>query len=249
MARYTAKVVSVLGRTRRVGRWMVSDDTRVIVVLGSCHLDLTRAYVDDDTEEISIDALTLFGSLRITVPDGSRVHPSGAAVFASVSIDLPHDGHTSTLPRLDLESTAAFSRVRVVEHVDEEQAPAEPSTSDHAAKVELTFGQAALGEPPVLAADAPDEAALEPDVVAEPPKMATVTEGIPSALDRMEQAAGEDGADDDDDTEDETDAEADEAALAVEDGGSDLVDDTATPSDADEPADDAELATTEPIAS
>ncbi|MEE9414445.1 MAG: hypothetical protein V3V01_04105 [Acidimicrobiales bacterium] len=129
MAKSAARFIAVLGRTRRVGRWKVSNDNQVIAVLGKCHLDLTEAFVDDEAEEISMSVLTVFGSVSLLLPEGSQVRPSGIAILAADAIDLPMTEELTALAPLNLKWTALFARVRVTQEcaedavVDEEQEP------------------------------------------------------------------------------------------------------------------------------
>jgi hypothetical protein len=125
MAKHTAKVVAVLGRTRRVGRWKIADDSLVIAVFGRCLLDLTRAFIDevdaddgddeDWLEPISIRVIALFGSVSIVLPSGAQLDPSGMAILASAGVDLPLASEPVPLKPLEIEWTAVLARVRVTE--------------------------------------------------------------------------------------------------------------------------------------
>lgn len=119
MAKSAARFIAVLGRTRRVGRWKVSDANQVIAILGKCHLDLTEAFVDDEAEEVSMSVLTIFGSVSILLPEGSQVCPSGVAVLAVDAIDLPTTDEVTALAPLNLTWAALFARVRVTQEVAE----------------------------------------------------------------------------------------------------------------------------------
>ena len=61
MASYTSKVIAVLGRTVRAGRWKVAEDSLVIALFGKCVLDLRRAYVDEEDDELSMSIFALAG--------------------------------------------------------------------------------------------------------------------------------------------------------------------------------------------
>lgn len=122
MAKSAARFIAVLGRTRRVGRWKVSDANQVIAILGKCHLDLTEAFVDDEAEEVSMSVLTIFGSVSMLLPEGSKVRPSGIAVLAADAIDLPTTDEVTALAPLNLTWAALFARVRVTQEVAEADA-------------------------------------------------------------------------------------------------------------------------------
>jgi len=57
MSSYTSKVIAVLGRTVRAGRWKVAEDSLVIAIFGRCVLDLTRPYVDAEDDELTMSAV------------------------------------------------------------------------------------------------------------------------------------------------------------------------------------------------
>lgn len=116
---YTAKVIAVLGRTLRAGRWKLADDSLVIAIFGRCVLDLSRAYVDEDDDELSMTVFALFGSVSIVLPPGCDVEPSGIALLASSEVEIPSDKATDitqdVLAPLDISWFAMFGRVRINE--------------------------------------------------------------------------------------------------------------------------------------
>ncbi len=123
MAKHTAKVIAVFGRTRRAGRWTICDHSIVVSFFGRCHLDLTKAITEDGTEDVSMTVVAIFGSVTIVVPAGSDVKPSGMAILASAGIDLPTTSEVSELVPLELEWTAVLGRVRVVEKLAQQPQP------------------------------------------------------------------------------------------------------------------------------
>lgn len=120
---YTAKVIAVLGRTLRAGRWKLADDTLVIAVFGRCVLDLSRAYVDEEDEALSMTVFALFGSVSIVLPPGCDVEPSGIAILASSEVEIPSDKADDiaqdVLAPMDISWFAMFGRVRINEQVIE----------------------------------------------------------------------------------------------------------------------------------
>lgn len=119
MASYTSKVIAVLGRTLRSGRWKLADDTVVIALFGRCVVDLTRAYVDEEDDELAMSIFAVFGSVSVLLPAGCDVEPSGVAVVASSEIEIPSDRPTditkTALAPLDVSWLAMFAKVRVAE--------------------------------------------------------------------------------------------------------------------------------------
>ena len=110
-----ANVIAVLGRNRRAGRWKVAGHTLVVAAFGACYLDLTRAVVDEEDEDISMSVFVLFGSVSFLFPQGSMIRPSGMALLSSASVDMPLVDEVTDLVPVDLSWTALFSRIRVVE--------------------------------------------------------------------------------------------------------------------------------------
>ena len=119
MASYTSKVIAVLGRTVRAGRWKVSDDSLVIALFGRCALDLSRAYVDEEDEDLSMSVFALFGSVSILLPPGCDVEPSGVAIAASSEVEIPSERNPditrTALAPLDISWLALFAKVRIAE--------------------------------------------------------------------------------------------------------------------------------------
>lgn len=119
MSSYTSKVIAVLGRTLRAGRWKLADDTLVIALFGRCVLDLTRAYVDEDDDDLTMSVFAVFGSVSILLPPGCDVEPSGVAIVASSSIEIPSerpaDITKTSLAPLDISWLAMFAKVSVAE--------------------------------------------------------------------------------------------------------------------------------------
>lgn len=120
---YTAKVIAVFGRTLRAGRWKLADDSLVIAVFGRCVLDLSRAYVDEEDEDLSMTVFALFGSVSVVLPPGCDVEPSGIALLASSEVEIPsekaEDITQEVLAPMDISWFAMFGRVRINELVIE----------------------------------------------------------------------------------------------------------------------------------
>lgn len=88
MSSYTSKVIAVLGRTVRAGRWKVAEDSLVIAISGRCVLDLTRAYVDAEDDELTMSVFALFGSVSILLPPGCDIEPSGVSIAATLRDEI-----------------------------------------------------------------------------------------------------------------------------------------------------------------
>jgi hypothetical protein len=74
--RPTRWVVGVLSGARRSGPWRPAQPTRVVAVLGSCQLDLTRVDLEPETH---IVATAVLGGIEVLVPEGVGVDFGGFA--------------------------------------------------------------------------------------------------------------------------------------------------------------------------
>lgn len=119
MASYTSKVIAVLGRTVRAGRWKLAEDSLVIAVFGRCALDLSRSFVDEEDDDLTMTIFSLFGSVSVLLPPGCDVEPSGVAIMSWSDVEIPSeqpaDITAAALAPLDISFFALFSKVRVAE--------------------------------------------------------------------------------------------------------------------------------------
>ena len=69
-------VVGVLSGARRSGPWRPAQPTRVVAVLGSCRIDLTRVDLEPVTH---IVATAVLGGIEVLVPEGIGVDFGGFA--------------------------------------------------------------------------------------------------------------------------------------------------------------------------
>ncbi len=72
-------LVGIMSSTRRQGRWRPKQKLRAISVMGHIDLDLRNAEID--SPEITINAWSIMGSVRITVPEGVPVHLTGVNIM------------------------------------------------------------------------------------------------------------------------------------------------------------------------
>ena len=163
MSSYTSKVIAVFGRTVRTGRWKVAEDSLVIAVFGRCVLDLTRAYVDEEDDDLTVSVFSLFGSVSILLPPGCDVEPSGISIAASSEIEIPSDKPeditSEVLAPFDISWFALFAKVRIVEAQLEAVQPTVAALHVGAGSGPLLTEQPALEPPAVEVFGTADEAA------------------------------------------------------------------------------------------
>ncbi len=145
------KMLAVLGRCRRTGRWRLASKSSVLAVLGLCHLDMRDSFVDD--EQLKMTVTVFLGTATFIVPNGAEVRPSGMSLLGASTVDVPEHDDTSELPTLEIEWTSIFGRIRIVSEdlIDAEggQAPT----------------QAAIAAPVVAAAALPAPAVAAPAAI------------------------------------------------------------------------------------
>ena len=74
--RPTRWVVGVLSGARRSGPWRPAQPTRVVAVLGSCQIDLSRVDLEPETHVV---ATAVLGGIEVLVPEGVGVDFGGFA--------------------------------------------------------------------------------------------------------------------------------------------------------------------------
>jgi class 3 adenylate cyclase len=76
-------LVGIMSSTRRRGRWRPKQKLRAVSVMGHIDLDLRNAEID--SPEILINAWSIMGSIRVTVPEGVAVHLTGVNIMGDKS--------------------------------------------------------------------------------------------------------------------------------------------------------------------
>ena len=107
----TLRIVSVLGGSRRVGRWRIPASTSVMAVFGRTTLDLRE--VESQASVIEITCMSVFAGVTILVPKGADVRPAGMAILASTSCDIPATDRRSNLPPVLVTSTTVLGKLHI----------------------------------------------------------------------------------------------------------------------------------------
>ena len=114
------KMLAILGRSHRTGRWRLASRSSVLAFLGSCHLDMRASFVEDD--KLKMKVTVLLGSATFVLPDGAEVRPSGMSLLAGSTVDVLEHAEEAELPMLEIEWTAILGRIRILTHRQEEGA-------------------------------------------------------------------------------------------------------------------------------
>lgn len=119
------KMLALLGRCRRTGRWRVAQRSQVLAVLGTCNLDMRRSFVDSG-DQLKMKVTVVFGSATFLLPEGAEVRPSGVSLLASSLVDVPEHDSECDLPMVEIEWICMFGRLRIVTERSLAQSGAEP---------------------------------------------------------------------------------------------------------------------------
>lgn len=103
---------SVFGDVKRVGRWTVAEQTRSLTVFGSTMLDLREASLE--SAHVAVQAIVLFGDLKVIVPPGVDVQLRGGLIFGDQKMQRRTEPPPGA-PRIDIDAHCAFGDVKVIE--------------------------------------------------------------------------------------------------------------------------------------
>lgn len=106
------KMLAILGRCHRTGRWRLGSRSTILALLGVCHLDMRDSFVE--AEQLKMSVTVLLGSATFIVPSGAEVRPSGMAFLSGSVVDVPEHEDTSELPTLEIEWTSIFGSVKII---------------------------------------------------------------------------------------------------------------------------------------
>lgn len=104
-----SSAVAVFGQFTRRGAWTVPAQMSASAVFGEGILDYTQAVLTQ--RETVINAVALFGSLKITVPPGLAVRNEAVAVLGAV--EMPVDPGPPGAPVLVIKGAAIFGSIEI----------------------------------------------------------------------------------------------------------------------------------------
>jgi hypothetical protein len=85
----TDSVMAVFGEQKRRGRWLVRSGLDAKAIFGSIELDLTEAVLEQ--RELTISATSIFGEVKLIVPEGVMVVNEGTAILGERNMELRQD--------------------------------------------------------------------------------------------------------------------------------------------------------------
>jgi hypothetical protein len=111
-----ARMLAIMGETKRVGRWQVPRQLDVLSVMSDMKLDLTQAIVGPGITDIHVRAV--WTACKIVVPPNMRVINEMHAIMASVTSKAhemdPPDAKRPSGPVIRLTGTALMAEVKIV---------------------------------------------------------------------------------------------------------------------------------------
>jgi hypothetical protein len=106
------RTVSVLGSSRRTGRWVVPRRLVVRAVFGNVELDFRNAVLPAGVVDLHVRAV--FGNIEITVPPHLVVESSGSAILGSFDqLGRAPVGVAPDAPVLRIRGTTVFANVEI----------------------------------------------------------------------------------------------------------------------------------------
>ena len=123
-----ARILSIMGESRRLGRWYVPQRLEVVSIMSDMQIDLTQAVVPSGVVEF--DMRVVWAACKVIVPPGMRVVNEMHAIMASVQSDADDISPTAEdayAPTIRLTGMALMAEVKVVVRRREEPLPPERS--------------------------------------------------------------------------------------------------------------------------
>jgi hypothetical protein len=106
----TDSVMAVFGEQKRRGRWLVRNGLEAKAIFGSVELDLTEAVLEQ--RELTISATSIFGEVKLIVPEGVMVVNEGTAILGERNMDLSQDApYTADTPIVHVRGLTLFGNV------------------------------------------------------------------------------------------------------------------------------------------
>lgn len=107
----TGWIVSVLGGSRRTGRWRAAGRLRILAVLGGCDIDLSHAVVT--TPEVTLTCLAFLGGIDIVVPRGVDAELTGFSLIGGRDLDVSGEPSRPGTPRIRVRAFSLLGGINV----------------------------------------------------------------------------------------------------------------------------------------
>jgi hypothetical protein len=104
-------IVAVMSESESKGRLRLGEHTSVIAVMGSCHLDLSRAEIT--SPDVVINAVGIMGSIDIVAPEGIDVEITGLSIMGRRSLHMRDVPVLRGSPRILIRAFPIMGEVNV----------------------------------------------------------------------------------------------------------------------------------------
>ena len=121
-----ARILSIMGESRRQGPWHVPQRLEVVSIMSDMEIDLTHAVVPSGVVEF--DMRVVWAACKVIVPSGMRVVNEMHAIMASVQSDAGDTtpaAEDAYAPTIHLTGMALMAEVKVLVRRREDPLPTE----------------------------------------------------------------------------------------------------------------------------
>jgi hypothetical protein len=107
----TRWLISIMGGSRRAGRWRIEGKTRAVAIMGGCNLDLRSAEIPG--AEALITCFAWMGGVRIVVPEGVEVDVTGFTIIGGRDIHVKAERPRPGTPLIRIRAFSVMGGVVV----------------------------------------------------------------------------------------------------------------------------------------
>ncbi|MDF5757885.1 DUF1707 domain-containing protein [Spongiactinospora sp. TRM90649] len=104
--------VSVMGETKRRGKWRIDRELGAVAVMGDVLLDLREAEVRGN--QVDLMAVSVMGDVKIIVPDGVDVELEGVAIMGDKRVDVMEAPAGTDVPVIRVKAYALMGDIKII---------------------------------------------------------------------------------------------------------------------------------------
>jgi hypothetical protein len=104
-------ITAILGGIEKRGELIQAENSRVLAVLGGCHLDLSSASFIAPVTTITITAI--LGGVEIIVPHNMRVIVRQKPILGGISVKVAQDNLATDVPLLYINACAVLGGIEI----------------------------------------------------------------------------------------------------------------------------------------
>jgi hypothetical protein len=104
-------LIAIFGSSGQRGRYRLDDESNAVAIFGDCMFDLSDAMIEGPNP--IINAVAVFGDVKIIVPEGIDVELDGLSVFGTKRCETSGASIVPGSPVIRVRALAVFGDVRV----------------------------------------------------------------------------------------------------------------------------------------